>query len=231
MPDFSKRSTQVEMMDDFTLGADIIYPIMEELEVINKFLGGYRVFFNAFERISLHDGMTISDWGCGGGDSLRMIARWAKKKGLIINLTGVDATLSAIEYARQKSVHYPRISYLVSDVLNDPMKPEQFDIVISSLFTHHFEDKNWISLIQKMYDCAKKAVIINDLNRHWLAYYSIGVLTRIFSKSEMVKHDSQVSVLRSFTKNELIDLLDLAGIKRYEIKWMWAFRNQVILYK
>lgn len=231
MPDFSKRSTQAEMMDDFTLGSETIHPIMDELEVVNKLLGGYQVFFDAFKRIGIHNGITISDWGCGGGDSLRMIAKWAQKKNLKINLIGVDATPSAIAYARRKSVNYSHISYLASDVMSDNLKPDQFDIVISSLFTHHFENKNWIRLIQKMYTCAKTAVIINDLNRHWLAYYSIGILTRLFSKSEMVKHDSKVSVLRSFTKNELVNLLEQAGMKRYEIRWKWAFRYQVILYK
>lgn len=231
MPDFSKRSTQAEMMDDFTLGPETIYPIMDELEVINNLLGGYNVFYDAFKQIGIQNNMTISDWGCGGGDSLRFIEKWAKRNRLELNLIGIDATPSAIDYAKNKAVNFPNISFLVADVLSDALKPEQFDIVISSLFTHHFENKNWIRLIQKMYSCARKAVVINDLHRHWFAYYSIGLLTRVFSKSEMVKHDSQVSVLRGFTKNELTNLLEQAGIKKYKIKWKWAFRYQVILYK
>ena len=231
MTDFTKRSSQAELMDDFTLGAETIYPIMDELEVINKLLGGYRVFYDAFKQIGIRDGMTISDWGCGGGDSLRFIDKWSRRERLKINLIGVDATPSAIAYAKQKALNYPQISFIISDVLSASLKPDQFDVVISSLFTHHFENKSWIKLIQKMYSCARKAVVINDLHRHWFAYYAIGMLTRLFSKSEMVKPDSQVSVLRGFTKNELIDLLEQAGIKRYTIKWKWAFRYQVILYK
>jgi hypothetical protein len=78
---------------------------------------------------------------------------------------------------------------------------------------------------------SKKAVIINDLHRHPLAYYSIGLLTTLFSKSPMVKHDSKVSVMRSFRRKELESLLEKAGAKVYTIKWMWAFRWQVIIYK
>ena len=33
MPDFRQRSSEDEMMDDFSLGHDIIDPIMDELEV------------------------------------------------------------------------------------------------------------------------------------------------------------------------------------------------------
>ena len=229
MPDFSIRSSEAEMMDDFSLGHQVIDPIMDELEVVNKLLGGYRVFFDAFEKMGPEDGLTISDWGCGGGDSLRAIANWARMRNLKIILIGVDATASAIEYARQKSKNYPEISYILADVMSDVLHEKQFDIVISSLFTHHFPDGEWIKLVQKMAHCSSKFVVINDLHRHWLAYHSIGVLTRLFSKSEMVKHDSKLSVLRSFKKTDLVDMLQKVGFQNYTIKWMWAFRWQVCI--
>ncbi len=231
MPDFSKRSAESEMMDDFSLGGEIINPIMDELEVVNKLLGGYSVFFDAFKKLLLKDGMTISDWGCGGGDSLRVLALWARKKNLKLNFIGVDATATAVDYARQKALGFPEISFIHADVLSDDLNKDQFDVVISSLFTHHFENENWIALIKKMLDCSKHAVIVNDLNRHWFAYHSIGVLTQLFSKSVMVKHDSKVSVLRGFTRSEIEQLLAKAGITNYQLKWKWAFRWQLILFK
>ena len=123
------------------------------------------------------------------------------------------------------------MSFILKDVLKDEFNENEFDFVISSLFTHHFEDEKWSILIKKMMHSSKKAVIINDLHRHPLAYYSIGILTQLFSKSPMVKHDSKVSVMRSFKKKELETLLEKAGAKNYTIKWMWAFRWQVIIYK
>jgi 2-polyprenyl-3-methyl-5-hydroxy-6-metoxy-1,4-benzoquinol methylase len=229
MPDSNYRSTEDEMMDDFSLDHTVINPIMDELEVINKLLGGYHVFFDAFRRLKIRNGMYISDWGCGGGDSLRIIAKWARKRNLKISLIGIDATAAAIEYARKKSADYPEISYILADVMSDDLQTDQFDMVISSLFTHHFETESWIKLVRKMNDCSKHSVIINDLHRHRLAYYSIGILTQLFSRSEMVKHDSKLSVLRGFKKKELEHMLEKAGIKNYTIKWMWAFRWQVCL--
>jgi 2-polyprenyl-3-methyl-5-hydroxy-6-metoxy-1,4-benzoquinol methylase len=229
MADFKIRSTRSEMMDDFMLGHQTIDPIMEELETVNKLLGGYKVFFNALNKTGIKSGATISDWGCGGGDSLRVIARWARKRNLRINLVGVDATLSAIEYARVKSKYFPEISYIHSDVMSDSLKENQFDLVISSLFTHHFPEQDWIRLVQKMAFCASRYVIINDLHRHWFAYYSIGLITQVFSKSEMVKHDSKLSVLRSFKRAELSHMLRQANLLHHQIRWMWAFRWQVII--
>lgn len=229
MLDFSCRSVEEEMMDDFSLGSEVIDPIMDELEVVNKLLGGYQVFFNAFRRMGIKDEVVISDWGCGGGDSLRIIAKWARKKNIKLQLIGVDATASAIQYARDKSSDFPEISFILADVMSDELISNQFNIVISSLFTHHFSDENWIRLIQKMSDCAADYVVINDLHRHWFAYHSIGVLTSVFSKSKMVKNDSKLSVLRSFKRTELEKLLKKGGYNNFSIKWMWAFRWQIVI--
>lgn len=173
--------------------------------------------------------MTISDWGCGGGDSLRRIATWARKQNLHLKLVGIDATPSAVEYARARSLEFPEISYILTDVMNKDLQANQFDIVLSSLFTHHFKDAEWVELIKKMSQCASTAVIVNDLHRHRFAYYSIGLLTSLFSKSKMVKHDSKVSVLRSFRRKDLIRMLGAAGIKKYTLRWMWAFRWQLCI--
>ncbi len=82
-----------------------------------------------------------------------------------------------------------------------------------------------------MLRCSSQAVIVNDLHRHWFAYHSIGLLTQAFSNSEMVKHDSKLSVLKGFRKTDLQKMLTTAGIKNYSLKWMWAFRWQLIIYK
>jgi 2-polyprenyl-3-methyl-5-hydroxy-6-metoxy-1,4-benzoquinol methylase len=146
-------------------------------------------------------------------------------------LNGIDATASAVEYARKHSASYPEISFTLADVLSSRIGRERFDVVISSLFTHHFREDDWIRLVGKMYACATRAVIINDLHRHWFAYHAIGILTRLLSRSELVKHDSKVSVLRGFRRKELMSMLEKAGITNYTIRWKWAFRWQVILYK
>src|SRR5690606_20336869 len=101
---------------------------------------------------------------------------------------------------------------------------------ISSLFTHHFKDDALVALFRSLMRQARFGVIINDLHRHWLAYYSIKVIVKCLSRSPMGQHDGPVSVLRAFRKKELIHLLRKAGIHNYSIKWMWAFRYQVIFW-
>jgi hypothetical protein len=72
--------------------------------------------------------------------------------------------------------------------------------------------------------------LINDIHRHSLAYYSIKLLTTLFSKSSMVKYDAPLSVLRAFSRKELSNILRSAGIESFTIKWKWAFRWQVVVF-
>jgi len=227
MPDFSKRATEPELMDDFSLPSAEIDPLLAGLELVNQYLGGYNVIFSALKEASVQQNFHISDWGCGGGDVLRAIAKKYKNENLI--LTGIDVTPAAVDFANQKNT-LPNISFVLADVLSAETKNLQADIVLSTLFTHHFWDDEWILLIRKMLNYSKHAVIIDDLHRHWLPYYVIKILTKL-TNSRLAQYDGPLSVLKGFKRKELETLLQKAGINNYSIRWKWAFRWQIILYK
>ena len=69
---------------------------------------------------------------------------------------------------------------------------------------------------------------INDLQRHWLAYYLIHILTQLFSKSYLVKNDASLSVARGFKKLEWQSLFKKAEITHCQITWKWAFRFLIV---
>ena len=217
-------------MDDFSLEGREIDPVLQGLEKVNSWLGGYAVIFDAIKTVSPAAKSQICDWGCGGGDVLRAISRKENFKNLDLKLTGIDATPAAITFARKNSIGQ-NIDFILADVLSAATNDLQFDIVISTLFTHHFDDKNWVLLLQKMMNCSSKAVIIDDLQRHWLAYYAIKIITRLVTKSRLARNDGPLSVLKGFTKAELAKLLEQAGFSNYRIRWRWAFRWQIIIYK
>ncbi|MDB5285158.1 MAG: Methyltransferase type 11 [Mucilaginibacter sp.] len=271
MVNLNKRATDPEIMDDFSLPDTEVVPVLKGLEKLNALFGGHKTLIKALTQIPINTHNHISDWGCGGGDALRAIAKWAKKEGLDIQLTGVDATASAVAFARKQAAPYTNISFILSDVSipfsrggakdgavagvcsqsgeghtpsplsrgesheanasSSGLYPNQFDVVFSSLFTHHFADEEWVALIKKMMACSKKAVIITDLHRHWLLYYGVVFIAYTFTKSKMARFDGPLSVRRSFKKHELVNLLQQSGLTNYKIVWKWAFRWQVIIYK
>ncbi len=230
----TQRSNQPELMDDLSLSGDELQRNLEELETINTWLGGYKVVLDALEK--LLDGysgppLRLADIGSGGGDTLRHIAKWARRKNIPMELTGIDANDFMVQYARQRCGGFPEITFVQHDVFSEQFSHERYDIVVCSLFCHHFTDAQLVQMFRQLHRQAGIAVIINDLHRHWLAYHSIKWVTRLFSGSRLVKHDAPLSVWRAFRREELEALVRQAGITQYSLRWMWAFRWQLLLKK
>jgi 2-polyprenyl-3-methyl-5-hydroxy-6-metoxy-1,4-benzoquinol methylase len=230
---FAKRSYQVEIMDDLEQGGELIDQTLRELEIINRLLGGNRVTINGVSTLLKHRPdriITIADLGCGGGDILKLVAKWGRKNKVYLQLVGIDANPNIVAYARNNSKNYSEISYEAVNIFSDDFKKEKYDIVLATLFTHHFTDEELINMLVSLKRQTRIGIVINDLHRHWFAYHSIKWLTYFFSRSSMVKSDAPTSVLRAFHKNELKTILEKAGIINYTLRWQWAFRWELIIF-
>lgn len=78
------------------------------------------------------------DFGCGTGEFVRWLAARTK-----INLTGLDHSHVAIEYARDQpisQVRWPSISYHVAGVYESGLPDRQADVVYSGHLLEHLED-------------------------------------------------------------------------------------------
>lgn len=229
-----QRSNELELMDDLTLSGEELRRNLDELEVINDWLGGHKVVLSALDKLVKKykpQRLRIADIGCGGGDTLKSIARWARSKSIDIELIGVDANDFMVQYARRHCSNYHEVTIEQHDVFSEQFALQQYDVVVCSLFCHHFTDSQLARMFRQLHQQAQLAVIINDLHRHWLAYYSIKYITAAFSKSYLVKNDAPLSVWRAFRRQELEQLAQQAGITKYELRWMWAFRWQLLLHK
>ncbi len=232
MSKFKHRSKDEEIMDDLDCSGEVVHQTLREIDYINQKLGGNDVTMNGLE--TLLSGNTkplirIADIGCGGGGMLRLIAQWAAKAGLEVELIGIDANPHIVEYARQDSRGFANIEYKALDVFGEEYAELEFDLVLCTLVLHHFTEEQLSYLFQTFKKQARVGVVVNDLHRHWLAYYSIKLLTRVFSKSKMVRYDAPLSVLRGFVKSELEAILSTANINSFDLKWRWAFRWQVLI--
>lgn len=232
MPDFAKRSTDIEIMDDLACTGEVVRQTLRELETINELLGGNYVTLNGLGKLlktSYDRPVEVVDLGCGSGDILRLIRKWSRKRGLDLNLTGIDANPFIVTYASYHTPSEYNIQYSAVDIFSEDFKAQRYDVVIGTLFFHHFTDEQLVAFFCQLKQQVRIGFVINDIHRHRLAYYSIKWLTRFFSRSAMVKFDAPLSVLRAFRKRELLLILKNAGITDYTIKWMWAFRWQVVV--
>ena len=225
---FNQRSYEEELLDRNDIPFADIKKNMQELDFINTWLGGHDITIKGFRTLADNrKKISVCEIGCGGGDNLKAIYRFAKKKGISIEVTGIDIKKECIEFAKENSAEIANARWICSDYkcAQLPVKP---DIIFSSLFCHHFDDAGVKHIFQWMNQNSQLGFFINDLQRHPLAYHSIRILSAIFSRSYMVKNDAPLSVLRGFSKSELNALIKDAHIDTdnigYSIDWQWAFR-------
>lgn len=222
-----QRTTQSEIMDDFTLGGELLRDTLDKLAGINKWLGGNRTTLNAIKKLiaklPLAEQITIVDVGCGNGDLLRLIADFGRKRNRNFKLIGIDANESAINYARELSLDYPEITYYSQNIFSREFSSLNYDLVLLNLFLHHFKEDEIIQLILAMSLKARIGIIVNDLHRNVLAYYLFKLLCATISNS-MVRDDGLTSILRGFKRVDLIRYSKKLKLKNYVIHWKWAFR-------
>lgn len=220
--DFSMRSYNKELLDRDDIPFRDIEQNMRELNIINTWLGGHLITLNGLKKlIADKKEITVCEIGCGGGDNLKSIESWCSKKKINAKLIGIDINPECIKYAKSKNENF---EFMTNDYRSVNFGNEKPDIIFSSLFCHHFTNEELIIMLQWMKLNSMIGFFINDLHRHPLAYHSIKSITKIFSKSYLVKNDAPLSVLRGFKKNEWKGLLQQAGINNYKLQWKWAFR-------
>ena len=233
MPDFSNRSADIEIMDDLNCLGPVLEQTLRELEVINKWLGGNAITIDALDQLLItkpeSESISIADLGCGNGDMLKIISAWGKSRGTSLKLVGIDANPNTIDVAKQNLGATPTVEFKVMNIFDEEFRQQKFDIVIGTLFYHHFSDHQLIEFFSQLKKQVRIGFIINDIHRHWLAYFSIKTLTQAFSKSAMVKYDAPLSVLRAFKKRDLKLIMQASRITNYSIRWKWAFRWQVVV--
>lgn len=227
----NQRTDKEELMDDFSIGGDLLLDTLDKLENINRWLGGNKVTINGLKTIlenhPKEQEITIIDIGCGHGDILRDVAKFGRKHHYKFKLFGVDANPTAIDYANELSMEYSELSFETQDIFSEAFKARSFDVVLATLFLHHFKEKELTSFLDDTVKQTKIGVVVNDLHRHKLAYY-LFMLLSIFISNKMIIEDGLTSVLRGFKRKDLVKMSHKINVKPM-ISWKWAFRYLWIL--
>ncbi len=226
---FKQRHPGPELIDAKDLPTQDLHRVLHELDIINNLLGGYTVSLRALKKLLRYgESYVMVDIGSGGGDTLKRILRWNRRAGHDLQLVGVDLKPDCIAYAENHDPQ-PEIKFLCDDYRRVYDHVPKIDVLHACLFCHHLTRAEIVELIR--FAQAKGSVLlINDLERHPVAYASIKLLTRFFSQSYLVKNDASLSVLRGFRRREWIAILEEAGAQHFELHTRWAFRHQLIVY-
>jgi hypothetical protein len=230
---FAERSREPELIDGDGYGVEEYRDCLADLRRINRYLGGQRVIarhlFPMIESVvGAGDGIgagsdgSRSDWtrpvrlldvGTGSADLPVMVVEWCRARRIAVEFTVIDFNRLATIEARDFVGAYPEIRVVRADAFRLPFVDGAFDFALASLFLHHFDDAAAARLLSGLASVARVAFLINDLRRHPVAYYGIMLLTQIFTRNRLVRHDAAVSVLRGFGEGELERIAMSAGVK------------------
>lgn len=232
MSGFNERTNETELMDDASLHPDILKDVLQDVSVANRLLGGNRITEKAVAKILREDpGYTyrILDVGCGEGTMLRKLAQLCRRHDFKAEFLGLDLSESAISLARQHSSDYPEIRYYSGDLLQASPQQISCDIALCTLTLHHIPTAQVPVFLNHLAKTARKAIVVNDLQRSMVAYYLFKAFSTIFIKTKVARHDGLVSIKRGFRRKELVQFSNQIPGYQFIIKWKWAFRYLLTL--
>lgn len=217
-PDFSRRAQLSELMDD-PCSREELRACLRDLAKVNRWLFAYRPILAWLDRLPLarsQERLRILDVGCGYGDTLRRIERWARERQVPLKPMGVDLNPATTAIAMQASAAQSRIRWITGDVFSLDLQ-ERPHVVISSLFTHHLADADVVRFVRWMESNAVLGWFINDLSRAPVPYHAFAWFSRLMRLHRFVQHDGPVSIARSFVAADWRSLCAAAGLSDGEV--------------
>lgn len=233
--DTTYRTDLEESMDDFSMDNAGLVTALDDIARINQLLGGNAVTLDGVKTLikdfPKDQVITIIDFGCGSGDMLRMLSKYGKDHNLNFKLIGIDANEATIRHAEKCSTNFENISYLAEDIFLYDFSKLSIDIALITLTLHHFKNDEIINIMKVIFNLVKKGIVVNDLQRSKLAYRLFQAIIFIFRLEKMTANDGLISILRGFKREDLEKFSKDLDLKKYSIKWKWAFRYQWIIRK
>ena len=210
-------------MDDPALGADIYAAVLADLAKVNTVTMARRPTLAFLDRaIGKRDTISVLDIGFGDGDMLRAIARWARKRGVAAKLVGIDLNPRSEAIAREKTSKRDRIDYRTGDYAD--LAGQGFDCIVSSLVAHHMTHDQLVAYLRFSEAETRRGWFVNDLHRHGFAYRGYPLLARLAGWHDIVRHDGQLSIARSYRPEEWEPILAEAGVNAARVKRVFPFR-------
>lgn len=197
--DLSRRAQPqelIELMDQPCTLAEL-RACLRDIAWLNRILVGYRPILCWLGTLNLQGPLRILDIGCGYGDTLRRVERWARGKGISVQLTGLDLNAHATQIAAEATPRSSCIQWVTGDVFSyEPPDPPH--LVMTSLMAHHLNDAEIVRFLQWMDTRAINGWFINDLSRNIVPYRLLSAFTRLARVHHFVRNDGPVSIARAF---------------------------------
>ncbi len=219
------RTRTPELMDDPALDADAHRAALRALTRVHRVSRCGARFRGVLDRLfgSTSYPIRVLDIASGGGDLSLDIARWGRDRKRDLQVVGADLSPRALEFAEARArTEGLDIDWIEADVLG-AFPPGPFDLAVSSLFLHHLEDADVVTVLRSAAGQARH-IVVEDLHRSRLGFALAWGGLRLLSRAHVTHVDGPRSVRAAWRGREVEALAAEAGMEGARVRRAWPER-------
>lgn len=202
-----------ELLDQKSGNAREVEKSLRDIARINQFLGGADVIENAlWPLLENRSEATVLDVGTASADIPRRLVRSAEKRGIKLTILAADLLERHLRIARRDCAGFPAIFPLGADAFSLPLRDQSVDVVLASLFLHHFRAPQIALLLREFERVSRAGFICNDTVRDAVPLAFFRIAAPIFARSYLTRYDGAASIRRAYTAPEMREIVAESGV-------------------
>jgi ubiquinone/menaquinone biosynthesis C-methylase UbiE len=213
------RLLDPELLDAPEQDLDELSESLVMVAQVNRWLGGVA---SVQRHLDTYRGRAcrILDIGTGNGDTaVELLRSLGARKWTV---TGVDISPLTAGLARNR---HPDQGFVAADALRLPFAEGSYDVVVSFLTLHHFDDTSATAIVREMARVSRGQVLISDLERTRLNYMGAKFMaSTLWRRNRLTRNDGPLSVLKSFRAEEMMTIAEASGLPEARVTRHFFYR-------
>ncbi len=214
-----------ELMDDAALPYAEMERALDDIERVHRWVG-HGALWRALAPL-LEDApsrIMLLDIGTGSGAVAATVAQRARPMGTEILAVGLDRKLCHLVVGRRR---WPSQLRVVGDARRLPFDDGAMEIAISTLFQHHFDDRDGSAVLAEMRRVSSIAGVVSDLRGSRLGTLLGGLVLRLLRLGPIASYDGKLSLRQAWSLHRVRSAAGLNAI--VDLRRRWPFRWSLVL--
>ena len=179
-----------------------------DIERINNYMGGARPVCDAtWNLLGNKRSASVLDIGTGNADIPLRLIKQARKRGVDLKVIGLDINERHLRIARDETLGHDDIALLGADAFCLPLADQSVDVVISTLFLHHFRAPQIRALLSEFSRVSRVGWTMHDQVRDALPLWFFRLARPVLARSYLTRYDAVASIYRAYTAPEMREIV------------------------